>query len=419
MDARSKRALLLITFILALAFALRMTAAFWWQSRLPAGGRFGFGDSESYWALAKAIAEGEPYRYGPGEGAVFRTPGYPLLLAPLFWIHDDPVMLARAEGALFGTLAVALVIWLTRELFGTKASYLAGMAAAIYPGAIATSVFVLSEAPYAPLLLAQIVLWVYAWRASGWKSLTASAVLSGLAAGAATLVRPSHLLFTPFALALAMLSPARRRTVVIGALMLIAVAVTMSPWWWRNYQVTGRFVATSLQMGASLYDGLNPEATGASDMQFVPRFVAAQQAADAQSQTPFTGTFEERLDRRMRDAALDWARKNPTLVLRLAVVKFIRMWSPLPNAAEFRGWMFRLAVLLGYTPLFVLAMAGAWRHARGGWPYVLCLTPALYLSLLHMVFVSSIRYREPAMLPLIVLAAGACCERRVSPTHLN
>ena len=42
--------------------------------------------------------------------------------------------------------------------------------------------------------------------------------------------------------------------------MLAALAVTMMPWWIRNYRVVGRFVPTSLQVGASLYDGWNPEA---------------------------------------------------------------------------------------------------------------------------------------------------------------
>src|ERR1700756_5182335 len=78
---------------LAVALGLRLAAGVWWQSRLPAGERFGFGDSESYWALGRAIAEGRPYQYG--DARVFRTPGYPLVLAPLFWIGGDEPPVAR------------------------------------------------------------------------------------------------------------------------------------------------------------------------------------------------------------------------------------------------------------------------------------------------------------------------------------
>ena len=101
------------------------------------------------------------------------------------------------------------------------------------------------------------------------------------------------------------------------------------------------------------------------------------------------------------------ASAHPARVCELAWVKFLRMWSPWPNAADMQSWTFRLAVLLGYTPLAVLGgwgFARNWRRDHLCW---LCLLPAVYFTCLHVVFVSSIRYREPAMLPWIVLAAAA------------
>jgi hypothetical protein len=166
-------------------------------------------------------------------------------------------------------------------------------------------------------------------------------------------------------------------------------------------------VPTSLQVGASLYDGLSPIATGASNMNFVGEFVAAQRAADAQPGADLRGLHEDRLDRRMKDAALAWARQHPSRVAELVLIKFARMWSFLPNATEFQSTTLRLILALTYTPVILLALLGAWRFARRDWPYLLCVLPAVYFTCLHVIFVSSIRYRQPAMLPLIVLAAAA------------
>lgn len=394
--------------ILAIALGLRLAAGWWWQSRLDEP--FAMGDSHGYWTMARNVAHGELH-YGGPDSRVFRAPGYPVLLSPIFLLAgDEPrVFWARVLSAVLDTLSVAAVAWLAWMLFNSQAAIVAAAMAAVYPGSIAVGVMVLSEAPFCPFMLLNLGLWIAAWEHwdSGPRRSTWLAVLAGMAAGAATLMRPSWLLFLPFAVLLGLVfSPARRRHFAIGGLMFVGLVLAMTPWWVRNARVTGHFVPTTLQVGASLYDGISPTATGASEMSFVPRFEAEERAREAADPSVRSEPFEYRLDRRMRDAAVDWAAQHPGRVIELAAIKFFRMWNVWPNEPSMSSPPVRLVVLLTYVPILVLGLLGAVRTLRLGWPYILCWLPAVYFTLLHVVFVSSIRYRQPAMLGLMVLAAG-------------
>jgi hypothetical protein len=100
-------------------------------------------------------------------------------------------------------------------------------------------------------------------------------------------------------------------------------------------------------------------------------------------------------------------------VAELAAVKLVRMWNVWPNEPGMSAWPIRWGVAITYVPILELGIWGAARTVRRGWPYVLCWLPAVYFTLLHAVFVSSIRYRQPAMLGLMVLAAGVVGRWRV------
>lgn len=419
--------------LFAVALALRLAAGVWWQSRLADAQSFGFSDSHSYWELARSIAEGKPYQFDSPDAKLFRTPGYPAVLAPLFlmWGGEPPVWAARAESAVLGTLGVGAVYLLGALAFDGRVGYLAAWLAAVLPGSVGLGVYVLSEAAFAPLLVLNAALVVAAWRATSRSVALSLALAAGGCAAAATLMRPSWLLFTPMAIvAGALFFPPRGRQLLLGTAMVAGLVLGMAPWWVRNYRAIGHFVPTTLQVGASLYDGLSPQATGASEMSFVPRFVAEERteeratertaqpeaeppAADQPEASAPRDPFEYRLDRRMFDAAANWAQQHPVDVARLAVVKFARLWNIWPNEAQFRSWPLRLAVLVTYGPVLVLAIVGAWRFHRRGWSTALCWLPAAYLTLMHMVFVSSLRYREPPLLALLVLAAAACMFRSV------
>jgi hypothetical protein len=435
-----------VAIILTLAGLVRLGAAVYWQEHWH--GQFVFGDSHSYFELARTIARGEPYQLPSGE-QVFRAPGYPLLLAPVFWFCDNPnaVWAARIEGCLFGSLTALVVAWWAGMLFGPRAAWIAGLIAALYPEAVAVSVPVLSEASFWLLVALDLAMWTIAWsreqgagsREEGAGSeqgiarlIFISLVVGGIA-GAATLVRPSWMLFLPFAMACGLVASLLRRRLsaghvsnvprarqignlprkqlLLGLAMVAGFGLAMMPWWMRNYRVTGHFVPTTLQVGASLYDGWNPKATGASDMRFVPEFEAELRQSDKDHAIPSpVDGFEYRLDRRFRQAAWEWASSHPGRALQLAGVKLLRIWNVWPNEPSFSAWPVRLAVLVTYAPLMLLAAIGAWRARNLGWQAALCWLPAVYFTLLHTVFVSSMRYRQPALLGLIVLAAGSLAE---------
>ncbi len=222
-----------LVWVLVIALAVRLGAGLWWQSRLPPGARFAFPDSESYWTLAGTIARGEPYEFGSPPAQVFRTPGYPLILAGLFFAagREPPVTAALVLNAVLGTLTVLGVYGLAVRLFDRRSGLAAAAIVALYPGAIGTSVFILSEAAFCPLLMAQLLATVLAWQSASTKVTTLLAVAAGCCAGAATLVRPSWLLFVPLALVAGVFSGRQfKRHVLCGLGSLVGLVIVMAPW---------------------------------------------------------------------------------------------------------------------------------------------------------------------------------------------
>ena len=214
-----RRSIRWLTVALCVAFVLRLGVAFYWEAKFASDG-FHFGDSDGYWVLARAIANGEPYQFGRGGPEVFRTPGYPALLAPIFLVFGDepPVMVARVQAVLLGTLAVLGVWLLARRLFDARAAALAALAAAVYPGLIALSVPILTEAAFCGLIPFQLWLWTLAWQSSTNRGRVLFALAVGLLGAAITLVRPSWLLFMPFAIVLGVaFGRPKGRHVLIGA----------------------------------------------------------------------------------------------------------------------------------------------------------------------------------------------------------
>lgn len=358
------------------------------------------GDAEGYWELAGQIAAGKPYSIFDPPRRLLRMPGFPALLAASRIVFGDHVLPARILLVIVGTVACYLTYWLGRELAGTTAGILGMAYTAVSPTLALFSVLFLSETAFAAAMLGSLIAAARLCRQLSQPDFAVSsavrtAILTGSLVALATYMRPTWLLAGP-ALSLLAIFVGRhsiRRATVPAAMVCLSLGLMMAPWTIRNTLITGHVIPTTLWVGPSLYDGLNPDATGDSDMEFFEK--------DALLQT----MSEYEMDREYRRRAWAYAAANPTRVLELALVKQARYWSPAPNSPQFDKPLLRWVGWLAYLPLLGLAMAGVWFCRRNFVLLTLSLSPLFYFAALHLLFVGSLRYRLPAEYPLAVLAA--------------
>jgi 4-amino-4-deoxy-L-arabinose transferase-like glycosyltransferase len=413
-----------LTIVLEIAFFLRVLAAGAVEMYARRGGSQRlclFPDTEIYWGLARQIRGSALYQYVEFADIphfAIRTPGYPLFLALCHALFGERTLAVRLVQAVLGVVSVYFVYELTRQFLNPtrigqlrpestprswSAPLIAGALAAVSPYCVLLSPLILSEAVFEPLMLGALSCLATLWTKRGGAASRAGyldwlvALASGALSGAAVLVRPSWAFFVPVALLgwVVVTLPDRRamRGAIRGAVLCgLGMVLVLGPWWSRNTNVLGRPVATALWFGASLYDGLNPEATGASDMSFL-------------GDPAFWPLDEQGQDFRLTRRAAEFARAHPRQAIRLAAVKLGRYWSPWPNAEGFRSTTLAVASACVELPILALVAMGAWHRRRDPRAWVLLAGPLLYFCALHLVFASSMRYRIPGEMAALGLAS--------------
>lgn len=406
---------LLLTLVVALAVRLVLAVAVQAQvDRPPARLCLIAGDAEGYWELAQNIFAGKDFAIHEPPRYVERVPGFPILLALSQMMFGESPFAARCLLAGVGTAACGLTYWLGRLVADHTVGLLAAIYTALSPTLALFSVLILSETLFAAALLLSLIsiaklipvrrvvsgvpesgpsqAFLQSFLQLGERSLTV-----GVLIGVATLVRPTWL-YVGFAIALVAVVAqfpgiSLRQCGVCLFGIACGIGISMAPWTIRNYSVTGHVIPTTLWVGASLYDGLHPAATGDSDMQFIENDRLLQQMSEYDA------------DREYKRRAWDFAARNPGRAVWLAIKKQQRYWSLVPNAAQFQDWRMKVVVCAASLPLLIFGVCGCWVCRRQLPVLVLTAGPILLFAALHLLFVGSLRYRLPAEYPFAVLAA--------------
>ncbi len=354
------------------------------------------GDANGYWELGTKIANGEAYEIYDPPRRILRMPGFPLFLAGAIKISNGSYLFARLTLAVIGTLCCLFVYMLGKELFDKQVGLIAAGWCAITPIYAGFSVVLLSETLFALLML--INLWLgtllYQKIKDGQTGLLLS-IATGVLIGLGTLVRPSWILATPIlAVFIILIAEKKMKGFIAASLIIAGLFVTLLPWTIRNHQVSGHWVVTSLWSGPSLYDGLHPNATGASDMKFF------------EEDQLLNRMTEYEMNQHYQSEAIQFAKENPDRAIELSIIKLGRFWNLWPNADQFQNPLLKVAVIAFFAPLIIFSLIGLFKYRKQGVILLMTVGPIAYFSLIHLLFIGSLRYRLPAEYPLSVLAVA-------------
>jgi 4-amino-4-deoxy-L-arabinose transferase-like glycosyltransferase len=405
-----RRPVVLIAIPVVVAFALRLVAALAIESHVQSAGREFLiaGDASGYWELGHRLASGDSYAIHTPPRYVLRTPGFPLLLAASIKAFGSRVLAARLVLVVIGTASCLLVWMLCRRFTDSRTSILALWCAAVAPLHVGMTPLILSETFFGfgvllcLLLLSKLPLPFESSESAGSVrpqalsrlALSLQACAAGACCGMTVLIRPGWLPWV--AIAVLLVCGLKQRVSVralVATSFLAGAALVLAPWTVRNHSVTGHWVVTSLWSGPSLYDGLRPGATGASDMQFV----------DSDGLYAQLGEYEANAEYTRR--ALEFARANPIPAMQLAFVKAGRFLRPVLSAEAVANRWVNVACGAWYLLFWLTVAVGAYRLRNRPYLVLFLMLPFVQFLLVHMVFVGSVRYRLPVELPLFLPAA--------------
>jgi 4-amino-4-deoxy-L-arabinose transferase-like glycosyltransferase len=334
-----------------------------------------------------------------GGDRAFEMPGTALFFVPFVYTFGDQALvpIRIAQGLLLGIQAL-LIGSIAKDLFGDRLkAMMATLITALYPSLLFMQGLALSETLFNTFLIAGFAA-LYRWRDKGAGSdfaLVGTVVLFACAA----LTKATLTWLPPFLLAAIPLFEGRGlgKSARVFAVSAAAYCILLAPWWARNYAVLGEFIPFTTSAGLNLYLGNNPNnphagVNWATDTE--------QDRVRAMMDIP----NEVERGRAFSKAATDYIRSDFRAFVERAVRKFLRYWSPIPNADTLRSIASTLISALSFAPILALALVSTIknRHRFGALSPIYLLIG--YFTFIHVIVIASIRYRIPLEPFLILLA---------------
>jgi 4-amino-4-deoxy-L-arabinose transferase-like glycosyltransferase len=408
---------LLALFLLALVLRGAWVAAI---NPDPLDGRFD--DTLFYDRSATALADGKGYINFEKKPTARWPIGYSGLVASLYVVFGPNLLAPKALNVFLGAATVVAVYVLGARLFDRRVGLVAAALLALFPSQIFFSTLVMTEVLFAALLTLVallVVLWTLPPKADppstegDERPAAYKVLLLGLLVGYGAITRGEGSVVVVAVLLIWWLArtgwrPFLRRS----ALLLVGVAVVMTPWSIRNFITFKAPVFVSTAMGSALWQGNRADAYSPHDYGFDTKFY------DEYADVPYPKKEVEMNNAAMREA-VDFIVHNPGTETGLLFKKIYNLYREdaigliwidqhggqhsIPDSARPKletvadAYYF---VVLGWVVLTV----PFWFSFRDRSRFLLPLM-ILVLTAAHLVFIPNPRYHF-AFIPILCLLAA-------------
>jgi hypothetical protein len=369
---------------------------------------------DGYDILAKNLVEGNGYRFYPETAStLMREPGYPVLLAGVFYVFGDSFTAVKVTNLLLA-FATAFLIGRLASRITQNAIVIVGapLLFLLHPATLIAE----SRGGVEILFTLLIVLFVLLmYRANAGGKLRQYAI-SGAVLGLTVLVKSTPLLF-PLALFAYLVVFERRRMATraicqnIG-LMILTMFMVLSPWILRNYSLTGRFVPTASVLGVSAHAGqyIGMHLSRDRSWAFLDREAARERSAiarqlgysfrDGYYQVFYSSNDELAFSNELLKRVIGEYRRSPLLFAKIAGLNLLNFWFA---GKTWKSTMIDVAIQF---PFLLLATAGAVLSVRRNGPNRIgpIVLFIVYLVAVSMPILAQARYSMPTIPFLAILA---------------
>jgi len=248
-----------LVLIVLLALVLRLVWSFYADVDPRYVWRF---DMTLYDHEAVQLAAGNGYLDQSGGPSAHWPPGYPMTLAPLYYLFDYNPVAARMLNVVLGSATVVLLYLLGSRVFDRRVGLTAALLLALFPNQVFFSSLTLTEILFTTLLVLILLLTVHLMLGQRAPPLW-QVGLTGALMGYAALVRGEALLLIAFVVpALLLRWRSWRRVLTYAAVLLVGMAVIIAPWTVRNVVRMKSFILISTSGAEAFWVGHHAGADG-------------------------------------------------------------------------------------------------------------------------------------------------------------